>query len=140
MDQRRGRPAGPIRAYGLAFGLALTPIGAARAGAQTQGQTQGQTQSPAQAQTTAPQAMAGSNESLTVLGHAHRFQPAPMPGPELGPPPDKPAPHLGRYKISGDQSKKDGYDAQTGAYIAPFGSAYTSAGPVADGLASRFQH
>ena len=150
MDQRRGRAAGPIGAYGRTFGLALTLMVAGRAAAQaqtqtqnkTQDQTQGQTdtQSPAQARTTAPPSMAGSNENLTVLGHAHRFQPAPMPGPEMGPPPDKPAPHLGRYKISGDQTKKDGYDAQTGAYIAPFGSAYTNAGPVADGLASRFQH
>ncbi|MCQ8277120.1 hypothetical protein NFI95_01475 [Acetobacteraceae bacterium KSS8] len=81
-----------------------------------------------------------SDESLTVLGHTHKFQPAPMPGPPIGPPPEKPAPHLGRYKISGDQTKKDGYDTQTGAYIAPFGSAYTNAGPVSDGLASRFQH
>ncbi len=148
MDQRRGRLAGPIGAQGRALGLALTlmVVDRAAAQAQTQGQTQGQTQdqtetqSPAQARTTAPPAMAGSNENLTVLGHAHRFQPAPMPGPEMGPPPDKPAPHLGRYKISGDQTKKDGYDTQTGAYIAPFGSAYTNAGPVADGLASRFQH
>jgi hypothetical protein len=140
MDQRRGRAAGPIGAYGRTFGLALTLMVAGQAEAQTQTQTQTETQSPAQAGTTAPPAMAGSNENLTVLGHAHRFQPAPMPGPEMGPPPDKPAPHLGRYKISGDQTKKDGYDAQTGAYIAPFGTAYTGAGPVADGLASRFQH
>ncbi len=81
-----------------------------------------------------------SDESLTVRGRSHKFQPAPMPGAPMGPPPEKPAPHLGRYKISGDQTKKDGYDTQTGAYIAPFGSAYTNAGPVSDGLASRFQH
>ena len=63
-----------------------------------------------------------------------------MPGAPLGPPPDKPGPHLGRYKISGDQTQRDGFDAQTGAFIAPFGTAYTGASPTADGLASRFGH
>ena len=80
------------------------------------------------------------DESLTVLGRRHRFEAAPVPGAPLGPPPDKPGPHLGRYKISGDQSVKDGFDAQTGAFIAPFGSAYTSASPTAGGLASHFGH
>ncbi len=82
---------------------------------------------------------ASSQENLTVLGHRKRFEAAPMPGPELPPPPDKPGLHLGRYKISGDQSKKDGFDDQTGAFIAPFGSAYTGASPVAGGLASQHQ-
>ena len=85
-------------------------------------------------------ASSDSHEDLTVLGHRHRFETAPIPGPVMGPPPDKPAPHLGRYKISGDQEKKDGYDAQTGAYIGQFGTAYTGAGPVAGGLASRYGH
>ncbi len=80
------------------------------------------------------------DESLTVLGRRHRFEAAPVPGAPLGPPPDKPGPHLGRYKISGDQTTRDGFDAQTGAYIAPFGTAYTGASPTADGLASRFGH
>ncbi len=80
------------------------------------------------------------DESLTVLGRRHHFQAAPVPGAPLGPPPDKPGPHLGRYKISGDQSVRDGFDAQTGAFIAPFGSAYTGASPTAGGLASHFGH
>ena len=63
-----------------------------------------------------------------------------MPGAPLGPPPDKPGPHLGRYRISGDQTPRDGFDAQTGAFIAPFGTAYTGASPTAGGLASRFGH
>ncbi len=80
------------------------------------------------------------DESLTVLGRRHHFEAAPVPGAPLGPPPDKPGPHLGRYKISGDQTQRDGFDAQTGAFIAPFGTAYTGASPTADGLASRFGH
>ncbi len=80
------------------------------------------------------------DESLTVLGRRHHFEAAPIPGAPLGPPPDKPGPHLGRYKISGDQSVRDGFDAQTGAFIAPFGSAYTGASPTAGGLASHFGH
>lgn len=85
-------------------------------------------------------ARAAPDESLTVLGRRHHFEAAPVPGAPLGPPPDKPGPHLGRYKISGDQSAKDGFDAQTGAFIAPFGSAYTGASPTAGGLASHFGH
>lgn len=83
---------------------------------------------------------ANSQENLTVLGRRRKFETAPMPGPELPPPPDKPSAHLGRYKISGDQEKHDGYDAQTGANIGQFGTAYTGASPVSQGLASRFQH
>lgn len=98
---------------------------------------------PASASKPAPAPPASSEENLTVHGQRPRFEAAPMPGAPLGPPPETPTQHdahLGRYKISGDQSKKDGYDTQTGAYIAPFGSAYTQAGPVADGLASHFEH
>ena len=97
---------------------------------------------PAPAATTAAPA-APPEENLTVHGRRPHFEAAPVPGAPLGPPPENPTQrdaHLGRYKISGDQSKKDGYDTQTGAFIAPFGSAYTQAGPVADGLASRFGH
>jgi len=79
-------------------------------------------------------------ENLTVLGHQRRFEAAPMPGPELPPPPDKPAPHLGRYKISGDQTQKDGYDPNTGSYVGQFGSAYMNSSPTANGLASRYAH
>lgn len=89
---------------------------------------------PATAASTNPQ------ENLTVLGHRKKFETAPMPGPALLPPPDKPDVHLGRYKVSGDQSTPDGHDAQTGAYIAPFGTAYTGASPVAGGLSSHFEH
>ncbi|WP_419728401.1 hypothetical protein [Lichenicola sp.] len=81
-----------------------------------------------------------TQENLTVLGHRKTFETAPMPGPALQPPPDKPDVHLGRYKVSGDQSTPDGRDAQTGALIAPFGTAYTGASPVAGGLASHFEH
>jgi len=81
-----------------------------------------------------------SQENLTVLGRRKRFEAAPVPGAELPPPPDKPAPHLGRYKISGDQEQHDGYDTQTGAYIAPFGTAYTGASAVSNGLASQHEH
>lgn len=85
-------------------------------------------------------ATSNSQESLTVLGRRRKFEVAPMPGPALGPPPDKPAPHLGRYKISGDQTTPDGHDTQTGAAIGQFGTAYTGASPVAGGLASRYEH
>ena len=78
-----------------------------------------------------------NSESLTVTGHRQHFQSAPMPGPPLPPPPDKPPVHLGRYKISGDQEQHDGVDAQTGAQIGAFGSAYTSASPVSQGLAAQ---
>lgn len=100
-------------------------------------------QQPAQSSPPAAASATGtsvnSQENLTVLGRRRKFETAPMPGPEM-PPPDKPATHLGRYKISGDQEKHDGYDAQTGAYIGQFGTAYTGASPVSQGLASRFQH
>ncbi|MGI4744562.1 MAG: hypothetical protein ACRYGI_07365 [Janthinobacterium lividum] len=97
-------------------------------------------QPSAPAAASATGASANSQENLTVLGRRRKFETAPMPGPEMPPPPDKPATHLGRYKISGDQEKHDGYDAQTGANIGQFGTAYTGASPVSQGLASRFQH
>ncbi len=78
----------------------------------------------------------GNSESLTVTGHRQKFESAPMPGPPLPPPPDKPPAHLGRYKISGDQERHDGVDDQTGAQIGAFGTAYTNASPVAQGLAA----
>ena len=122
----------PLRRIGLlAISLALAVLGAGAARARQDGST-----SSATAARSAPT----PDESLTVLGRRHRFEAAPVPGAPLGPPPDKPGPHLGRYKISGDQTTKDGFDAQTGAYIAPFGTAYTGASPTADGLASRFGH
>ncbi len=125
----------PVRRAGLlGIGLLLAWLtGEAPARAQQQGASKA-------ASATGPSAAdAGSQENLTVLGHRKRFEAAPMPGPELPPPPDKPGLHLGRYKISGDQSKKDSFDDQTGAFIAPFGSAYTGASPVAGGLASQHQ-
>lgn len=99
-----------------------------------------QTDQPA-APAAAPAAGAGPNsqENLTVLGRRRKFETAPMPGPAMPPPPDKPDTHLGRYKISGDQEKHDGYDAQTGANIGQFGTAYTGSSPVSQGLASRHQ-
>lgn len=101
-------------------------------------QQPGQPSAPAAASATGSNV--NSQENLTVLGRRRKFETAPMPGPEMPPPPDKPATHLGRYKISGDQEKHDGYDAQTGAYIGQFGTAYTGSSPVSQGLASRFQH
>ena len=97
-------------------------------------------QASAPAAASATGTSANSQENLTVLGRRRKFETAPMPGPEMPPPPDKPATHLGRYKISGDQEKHDGYDAQTGANIGQFGTAYTGASPVSQGLASRYQH
>ena len=91
----------------------------------------------AQAQAPSPPPDPGNSENLTVTGHRQHFQSAPMPGPPLPPPPDKPPAHLGRYKISGDQEQHDGVDAQTGAQIGAFGTAYTSAGPVSQGLAAQ---
>lgn len=124
----------PVRRAGrLGIGLLLTWM-AHDAPARAQPQA-----APAAAAGPSANAGADSQENLTVLGHRKRFEAAPMPGPELPPPPDKPGLHLGRYKISGDQSKKDGFDDQTGAFIAPFGSAYTGASPVAGGLASQHQ-
>ncbi len=90
---------------------------------------------PALAQAQAPDP--GSSESLTVTGHRQHFESAPVPGAPLPPPPDKPPVHLGRYKISGDQEQHDGIDAQTGAQIGAFGTAYTGASPVAGGLAAQ---
>ena len=114
----------------LAISLALAVPGTDAAWARQDGSTPATAASPALT----------PDESVTVLGRRHRFEAAPVPGAPLGPPPDKPGPHLGRYKISGDQTPKDGFDAQTGAYIAPFGTAYTGASPTADGLASRLGH
>ena len=90
---------------------------------------------PAWAQT--PPSDPNNTENLTVTGHRQHFQSAPMPGPPLPPPPDKPPAHLGRYKISGDQEQHDGVDAQTGAQIGQFGTAYTSGSPVSQGLAAQ---
>ncbi len=90
---------------------------------------------PALGQTKIPDP--GNTESLTVTGHRQHFESAPVPGPPLPPPPDKPPVHLGRYKISGDQEQHDGIDAQTGAQIGAFGTAYTGASPVAGGLAAQ---
>ena len=116
------------RRWTLGTGLLLLGAGAARA------------QPAAPVPQASASATVSSEENLTVHGHRRRFETAPMPGAPLPPPPDKPPTQLGRYKISGDQTPKDGYDTQTGAYIAPFGNAYTGASPTADGLASRFQH
>ncbi|MCQ8240478.1 hypothetical protein [Rhizosaccharibacter radicis] len=69
------------------------------------------------------------------------FQEAPTPGDSMGDPPEKfPVPHVGRFRITGDQERHEGRDAQTNAYIAPFGSAYPDASPVGDGLARRVGH
>ncbi|MBE7213265.1 MAG: hypothetical protein INR65_19805 [Gluconacetobacter diazotrophicus] len=87
-------------------------------------------------------ANATPQENLTVHGQRRRFESAPVPGAPLGPPPENPDhrdPHLGRYKITGSEPGP-GYDPHTGAFIAPFGDAYTQAGPVAGGLATRFNH
>ena len=121
--------------------LALTSgAGPALAQSATGATGAGPGQAAAQGSTPGAAANADPQENLTVLGHRKKFETAPMPGPELRPPPDTPDTHLGRYKISGDQNTPDGHDAQTGAFIAPFGTAYTGAGPVAGGLASHFQH
>ena len=121
----------PLRRIGiLAIGLVLA-AGTEAAWARQDAPT------PSAAARPAP---ATPDESLTVLGRRRHFEAAPLPGAPLGPPPDKPGVHLGRYKVSGDQTPKDGVDAQTGAFIAPFGTAYTGASPTADGLASRFGH
>ena len=72
-----------------------------------------------------------------MTAHRQHFESAPVPGAPLPPPPDKPPVHLGRYKISGDQEQHDGVDAQTGAQIGAFGTAYTGASPVAGGLAAQ---
>jgi hypothetical protein len=78
----------------------------------------------------------GGEENLTVRGR--RFEDAPMPGESMGKPPEKhPPPHIGRVYISGDQEPHEGRDAHTDAFIAPFGTAYTNAGPVAGGMAAR---
>ncbi len=116
----------------VAIGLVLAFLGADAARARQDGSTP--------SATAAHPVPVTPDETLTVLGRRHHFEAAPVPGAPLGPPPDKPGPHLGRYKISGDQTPKDGFDAQTGAFIAPFGTAYTGASPTADGLASRFGH
>ena len=131
----------------LALALALALYPPAPASAQPAPGAAGaapiQSPAPAAAGDATPAANAAdanSQENLTVLGRRKKFVTAPMPGADLPPPPDKPDPHLGRYKISGDQSTPDGKDAQTGAFIAPFGTAYTGASPVAGGLASHFEH
>jgi hypothetical protein len=138
MYQLDRAPARRIRTLGIVLALALLAEVAPGHAQQPSASSPG-VPAPASGTTTTA-AGVSSHEDLTVLGRRHKFETAPMPGAPMGPPPDKPAPHLGRYKISGDQTQKDGYDAQTGAYIAPFGSAYTGASPVAGGLASRFQH
>ncbi len=128
----------PLRRIGtLLIGLALA-VGSDAAAAQAR--QDARQAGPAPATTAARPSSASPDESLPVLGRRHRFEAAPVPGAPLGPPPDKPGPHLGRYKISGDQSPRDGFDAQTGAFIAPFGTAYTGASPTAGGLASHFGH
>lgn len=121
--------AGPVGTLGVCLMLTLSMTDRARA------------QQPASAPAPADAAVTdGPQESLTVHGHHSRFEAAPMPGPAMPPPPDKPPAHLGRYKISGDQEKHDGIDAQTGAQIGQFGTAYTGASPVSEGLASRYGH
>lgn len=133
-----GSRLGPARFGPARFGLS----GMMLAGAVLSGEPSARAQVPA-APAGGTAVPAPPEEHLTVHGQRPRFEAAPVPGAPLGPPPENPTertPHLGRYEITGKQAKRDGYDAQTGAFIAPFGSAYTQAGPVSDGLASRYNH